>query len=229
VGKADFHIHTSLNDGTATVREVLDYVRDRTDLDVMAITDHDRLTGSYQALEIANEYRFEVVSGCEITTLHGHLLALFIDKPIPMWRPLDWTIGKIHEQGGLAYVPHPFSRNRRRHLRHSVLERVAPTLDIVEVFNAREVASASNLRALEFARQHSLPGGVGSDSHRPIEIGRAYVDVVPFVTPQELVVALRDGKVTGTLSGLGIHVRTWVDIGRKFMRTRVARLRSNAR
>jgi predicted metal-dependent phosphoesterase TrpH len=110
-----------------------------------------------------------------------------------------------------------------------VLERVAPTLDIVEVFNAREVASASNLRALEFARQHSLPGGVGSDAHRQIEIGRAYVDVAPFVTPQELVVALRDGKVTGTLSGLGIHVRTWVDIGRKFMRTRVARLRSNAR
>ena len=53
--------------------------------------------------------------------------------------------------------------------------------------------------------------------------------IAPFVTPQELVVALRDGEVTGTLSGLGIHVRTWVDIGRKFMRTRVARLRSNAR
>src|SRR3977135_97562 len=73
VGKADFHIHTSLNDGTATVREVLDYVRDRTDLDVMAITDHDRLTGSYQALEIANEYRFEVGTGGEINTLNGDL------------------------------------------------------------------------------------------------------------------------------------------------------------
>ena len=32
MGKADFHMHTSLNDGTATVREVLNYVRDRTDL-----------------------------------------------------------------------------------------------------------------------------------------------------------------------------------------------------
>src|SRR3977135_1389537 len=59
VGKADFHMHTSLNDGTATVREVLNYVRDRTDLDVISITDHDRLTGSYQAIEIANGYRFE--------------------------------------------------------------------------------------------------------------------------------------------------------------------------
>ena len=68
MGKADFHMHTSLNDGTATVREVLNYVRDRTDLDVVAITDHDRLTGSYEALEIANEYDFDVFAGCEITT-----------------------------------------------------------------------------------------------------------------------------------------------------------------
>ena len=85
------------------------------------------------------------------------------------------------------------------------------------------------MRALEFARAHDLPGGVGSDSHRPIEIGRAYVDVAPFVGPQELLVALREGKVTGTLSGFAIHLRTWVDIGRKFMRTRAARLRSTAR
>src|SRR5207245_6730868 len=98
-GKADHHMHTTLNDGTATVREVLNYIRDRTDLDVVAITDHDRLTGSYEALELANEYRFDVVAGCEITTLHRHLLGLFLDKPLPMWRPLDCPIGKIHEQG----------------------------------------------------------------------------------------------------------------------------------
>ena len=55
------------------------------------------------------------------------------------------------------------------------------------------------------------------------------MDVAPFVTPQELLIALREGKVTGTLSGITIHMRTWVDIGRKFMRTRVARLRNSAR
>src|SRR5438445_568979 len=112
--------------------------------------------------------------------------------------------------------------------RRSVLERLVPTIDIVEVFNAREVASSSNVRAFEFARAHDLPGGVGSDAHRRVEIGRAYVDVAPFATPQELLVALREGKVTGTLSGIGIHVRTWIDMGRKLIRTRAARLRGNA-
>src|SRR5438105_11609812 len=140
VGKADFHMHTSLNDGTATVREVLNYVRDRTDLDVIAITDHDRLTGSYEALELANEYDFHVFAGCEITTLHGHLLALFIEKPIPMWRPLDWTIGRIHEQGGLAIAVHPFSMLTRSIGYRSfdgIMKNTSPEIyfDAVETFN----------------------------------------------------------------------------------------------
>src|SRR5256885_8553225 len=29
--------------------------------------------------------------------------------------------------------------------------------------------------------------------------------------------ALREGKVTGTLTGVGIHVRTWIDMGRKLI------------
>ena len=171
----------------------------------------------------------QVIVGEEITTADGELVGLYLEKRVAPGQSAERTIDLVHEQGGLAYVPHPFSRNRRRHLRRAVLESVAAKLDIVEVFNAREVASSSNVRALEFAREHSLPGGVGSDSHRAIEIGRAYIDIAPFVTPQELLVALREGKVTGTLSGFAIHVRTWVDIGQKFMRTRVARLRSSAR
>jgi predicted metal-dependent phosphoesterase TrpH len=180
VGKADFHIHTSLNDGTATVREVLDYVRDRTDLDVMAITDHDRLTGSYQALEMANEYRFEVVSGCEITTLHGHLLALFIEKPIPMWRPLDWTIGKIHEQGGLAIAVHPFSMLTRSIGFRSfdgIMKHPSPDIyfDAVETFNPSVAGRtcAAKIDRLNKSRFH-LPEVGCSDSHHLQGIGTGY-------------------------------------------------------
>src|SRR5437879_588548 len=196
-------------------------------LGAVCITDHDTIEGGLRLREMNTG--LQVIVGEEITTADGELVGLYLAKRVAPGLTAADTIDRIPVQGGLAYVPHPFSRNRRRHLRRSVLERVAPRLDVVEVFNAREVASSSNVRALEFARAHDLPGGVGSDSHRPIEIGRAYVDVAPFVGPEELLVALREGKVTGTLSGFAIHVRTWVDIGRKFMRTRVARLRSTAR
>src|SRR5437016_3034310 len=199
----------------------------KAELGAVCITDHDTIEGGLRLREMNTG--LQVIVGEEITTADGELVGLYLEKRVAPGLTADHTIDLIHEQGGLAYVPHPFSRNRRRHLRRPVLERVAPMLDVVEVFNAREVASSSNVRALEFARVHDLPGGVGSDSHRSIEIGRAYVDVAPFVGPEELLVALREGKVTGTLSGFAIHVRTWVDIGRKFMRTRVARLRSSAR
>jgi len=221
------HMHTEYSrDSRVTLAAFAELAR-KAQLGAVCITDHDTIEGGVRLREMGTG--LQVIVGEEITTADGEVVGLYLEKKVAPGLTAEHTIGLIHEQGGLAYVPHPFSRNRRRHLRHSVLERVAPTLDIVEVFNAREVASASNVLALEFARAHDLPGGVGSDSHRPIEIGRAYVDIAPFVTPMELLVALRGGKVTGTLSGFGIHVRTWIDIGRKFMRTRVARLRSSGR
>jgi predicted metal-dependent phosphoesterase TrpH len=225
--RLDMHTHTEYSRDSRV--SLADYARlaREAQLGAVCITDHDTIEGGLRLRELDTD--LQVIVGEEITTADGELVGLYLEKKVAPGLSAEHSIEAIHEQGGLAYVPHPFSRNRRRHLRRSVLERVASKLDIVEVFNAREAASASNLLALEFARAHDLPGGVGSDAHRPIEIGRAYVDVAPFVTPQELLIALREGKVTGTLSGFGIHVRTWVDIGRKFMRTRVARLRSNAR
>src|SRR5438445_5162064 len=221
------HTHTEYSPDSRTSLRVFAEAAAGEGLDVVCVTDHDTVEGALRLREM--DVPFRVVVGEEVHTREGELIGLFLQRAVPAGLPVAETIARIRDQGGLAYVPHPFSRNRRRHLRRAALERVAPKLDIVEVFNAREVASSSNVRALEFARSHDLPGGVGSDSHRPIEIGRAYVDVAPFVTPQELLIALREGKVTGTLSGIGIHVRTWVDTGRKFMRTRVARLRSSVR
>ena len=45
-GKADMHLHTLYSDGTAGVQALLDHVEHRTDLDVVAITDHERIDGA---------------------------------------------------------------------------------------------------------------------------------------------------------------------------------------
>ena len=50
---------------------------------------------------------FEVVVGEEVTTLGGHLLALFIERPIRPYRSLRTTIADIHDAGGLAIPAHP--------------------------------------------------------------------------------------------------------------------------
>jgi hypothetical protein len=194
--RLDMHMHTEYSrDSRVALADFAELAR-KAQLGAVCITDHDTIEGGLRLREM--DTGLQVIVGEEITTADGELVGLYLEKKVAPGLTAEHTIDLIHEQGGLAYVPHPFSQNRRRHLRRSILERVAPKLDIVEVFNAREAASSSNLRALEFARQHSIPGGVGSDSHRRIEIGRAYVDVAPFVTPQELLVALREGKVTGS-------------------------------
>jgi predicted metal-dependent phosphoesterase TrpH len=225
--RLDMHMHTEYSRDSRVMLADFAAIARETGLGAVCITDHDTIEGGLKLREMNTG--LQVIVGEEITTADGELVGLFLESRVAPGQSAAKTIDLIHEQGGLAYVPHPFSRNRRRHLRRAALEAVAASLDIVEVFNAREVASSSNVRALEFARAHDLPGGVGSDAHRRIEIGRAYVDVAPFATPAELLLALREGKVTGTLSGVGIHVRTWIDIGRKIIRTRVAQLRDIAR
>src|SRR5581483_7302091 len=80
-----------------------------TDLDVLAITDHDDLRASWEAQDLAGGYRAEVIAGMEITTLQGHLLALFLERPVKMLRSLEWTVQAVHDQGGVCIAPHPLS------------------------------------------------------------------------------------------------------------------------
>jgi predicted metal-dependent phosphoesterase TrpH len=71
-GAAD--IHSSIDDGMVSVPDILAAVANRGDLDVIAITDHNEISGSYQARELAAKlnYPFEVVTGMEVNTIEGH-------------------------------------------------------------------------------------------------------------------------------------------------------------
>jgi hypothetical protein len=108
-GRADMHIHTLASDGTAGVEEILDHVERRTDLDVIAISDHERIDAALAARSIARDrgLRAEVVIGEEVTTLGGHLLALYLDRPIRPYRSLRTTILDVHDAGGIAIPAHP--------------------------------------------------------------------------------------------------------------------------
>src|SRR5207245_6791074 len=137
----------------------------------------DRLTGSDEAMEMANEYKVAVLPGSELTTLHGHLLALYIEKPVPMWRPLEWTIGQIHEQGGLAIAVHPFSMLTRSIGFRSfdgIMKHASPAIyfDAVETFNPSVAGRtyAAKIKRLNDGRVHFPEVGC-SDSHRRGGIG----------------------------------------------------------
>ncbi len=177
-GKADIHIHSSVGDGMAAVSAILDFVEQNTELDVIAITDHDSIEGSYQAGELASKrgYRFQVVPGMEVTTVEGHLLALYIENPVPSFRPLEETVEAIHAQGGLCIVPHPMSWLTDSISRRS-LERILSSaeqslyIDGIEIINATLAGSISNRRARNFNCKHQLAETGGSDAHFLAAVG----------------------------------------------------------
>lgn len=177
-GLADLHMHTDCSDGKYSVRELLDYVaRQRPNLDVIAITDHDTLDASLWALEQQSAYSFEIVPGVEVSSRGGHVLALWVTRPIPAYLSLSETCQAIHEAGGLAVLAHPFHiemREARTHARRywrnpEVL--VESGIDAIEVHNAGIVTPGSNLAARWMALRIGLPCIGGSDAHTLNAIG----------------------------------------------------------
>jgi predicted metal-dependent phosphoesterase TrpH len=180
LGRADLHIHSAASDGVAGIDTILRHVQDETDLDVIAIADHERIDAALaaQAMAASRGYRFEVVVGEEVTTRSGHLLGLFLSRPIPPLRSLRWSIAAIHEQGGLAIPAHPLvllpgsiSARRLRTLLADADLAVHP--DGIEVLNPTTVGRRGHIRAVAFAADHGLAALGNSDAHMPSQIGQA--------------------------------------------------------
>jgi predicted metal-dependent phosphoesterase TrpH len=175
LGLADLHLHTLASDGLIGARDLVDFVEHQTDLDVIAVTDHDETSAAAEAAEWAarQQYRVQVVPGVEVTTREGHLLVLFVSERPPALRPLRATAEWVRERGGLCIAPHPFTRWTHS-LSASALAAclaVPGLLCGVEVLNASLAGRASRPRALAFAHQHSLAQVGSSDAHMVAMIG----------------------------------------------------------
>jgi len=148
-----------------------------------------------------------VIIGQEVRTTTGDLIALYIEKPIPVGKSPAEAAALIHEQGGLAGLAHPFDRYRQGAGRsgwEKELEEVTPLLDFVEIWNARLFLGDGNAQAAEFARKFEIPGIAVSDAHTTIEVGVAYTILEGEVDTAELLKAALPGArlITGKGSRL---------------------------
>jgi hypothetical protein len=199
LGRADLHVHTLASDGTATVAEVLE-AAEAAELDVVAITDHERIDAALAGRAMAAERggRLGVVVGEEITTLGGHLLGLFIEEPIRPFRSLRTSIAEIHEQGGLAIPAHPLVPAvplcaqgwALRRLLRDPDPRVRP--DGLEVFNPTTVGRPGHRRSVEFARAHGLAMLGNSDAHTAAQVAQGH-STFPGRTPEDVRAAILAG------------------------------------
>ncbi len=179
LGKADLHMHSTYSDGMATVEQILHHVQHNTDLDVIALTDHDVIEGALRARDLWSQgsYRFDFIVGEEISTKEGHLLALFIEQRIPRGLSMERSIDLVHEQGGLAIVAHPLNPIFRHSCQREVLERIYANNDVwldgIETWNASFCGIRANQIAMGVNREVYGWAEVGnSDAHTLGAIGR---------------------------------------------------------
>lgn len=181
MGTADLHIHTRYGDGMATVPEVLDHVAERTALDVIAVTEHDSLRAGEEARNEAARrgMRVQVICGEEITTLDGHLLALFVDRPVESFQRMEPTLEQIHRLGGLAVIPHPLSWLTRS-VSARVIQRIAAVrndgvhFDAIEEYNLSPAGRVTSARARRLNARYRFASVGSSDAHFAESIGSAY-------------------------------------------------------
>jgi predicted metal-dependent phosphoesterase TrpH len=182
--KIDLHVHTCYSrDAVTTLKEVVTYSKKR-GLDGVAITDHDTIVG---ATKLQNSDLI-VISGIEITTLNGHLLALNVTTPIPPKLDINETIQIIHEAGGIAVAPHPTAIHRSAPSRHTA------SYDAIEVLNSADIPfQFLTYLNQKLATRLSLPQTAGSDSHYGPEIGAAYTVIAADPDVDEIIRAIKKG------------------------------------
>ncbi len=214
-GAADIHIHSSASDGMASVADILEFVAKKGELDVIAITDHGELSGSYEARELAakRNYPFEIVIGMELNTLDGHLLALFLESPVPSGKHLIETIAAVHAQGGLCIAPHPtspFSESINLKDIEDIIKKDDPGIyfDGIETFNATIMGKFSNNRIKKINEKYKLAEMSSSDAHFLICVGSGYT-----LFPGHTAADLRKGILERTTIPMQGHYASYFQIG----------------
>lgn len=163
-------------------------------LDAFFITNHNTINGFSSLLEYQQNHdkykKIRVYPGEEITTDQGiHVLAFGLNQTVKAGYSLEEILDIIKSQGAVSCSPHPFG------LSNGLRERAA-LCDLIEVFNSNNVDRYSNLRAYHFAKASNLIPVAGSDSHVASTLGRCTNMIDSENNLDDILYALRHGKVT---------------------------------
>jgi len=108
--KLEPHLHTLHSDGRDTVADMFAACKSA-GYQAVALTDHNTISGLAEAERAARDLDLVLVPGVEVTTFHGHAVALGVTS-VPEWRDLeargmDALASDVHAQGGVLSVAHP--------------------------------------------------------------------------------------------------------------------------
>ena len=204
LGKADVHIHSIASDGTASAAQILDYAENQTDLDLIAIADHERIEAAVECQRLARERgsRVEVIVAEEVTTRSGHLLGVFLQARLKRNQRLETTVAEIHEQGGLAIVPHPFSAFTLGMRKNAIMRVHLSTdplvyWDALEGYNPSTAGRYGRAATARIAADLGLPLVGNSDAHTIDTMGDGHT-LFPGTTADDYRRAILAGTTSGS-------------------------------
>jgi predicted metal-dependent phosphoesterase TrpH len=172
VGVADPHCHTTASDGMV---EPAQLVRQAVaaGLDLIAVCDHDTMAAAAAVAARGEEAGLAVIRGQEITTRwpgQTHVVGWFLERPVRSRMSLEDTVDAIHDQGGLAVIPHPFMPTYFASAQPGMLLRLLEhrSVDGIEVVHPSPTGPRRRAALQAFYQEHQdrLGARVGaSDSH----------------------------------------------------------------
>jgi len=172
MGIADPHCHTTASDGMVEPAELVQAaisVR----LDLIAVCDHDTMAAAAEVAARGEAAGLGVVRGQEVTTrwpAQTHVVGWFLERPVRSRMSLEDTVDAIHDQGGLAVIPHPFMPTYFASAQRSMLLRLLDrrAVDAIETLHPSPMGRRRQaaLEAFYDEHQERLGARVGaSDSH----------------------------------------------------------------
>lgn len=203
--KADLHVHTNCSGDCLMSVEKIIAVCIKKGINCIAVTDHNTVEGAFL---LQKKAPFRVIVGEEIKTSEGEIIGYFLQDEIRSGLTPEETVAEIKKQGGLVCVPHPFDRMRTSKLTNEALYRIIDRVDLLEVFNSRNVFDADNAMALRMAAERGFPMTVGSDSHWPGEIGSSHMEMDDFTGPGDFCRVVAGARRITCKSGILVHVGT---------------------
>ena len=197
--RIDLHLHSRYShDGRSTLEELIERCAE-CGLDRIALTDHNTVEGALALAEIAPDL---AIVGEEAKTREGEVIGLFITRRLPPYMRAEDVMDMIHEMGGLTYVPHPLDRHRSNFSTERIAE-LAGRIDIIETYNAW-CEPAENQAAARLAKDLEKVSATGSDAHAASELGRSWMEIDDYTTPQDFLEKLRTARhVITPSSGTG--------------------------
>jgi predicted metal-dependent phosphoesterase TrpH len=207
--RIDMHVHSQYSRDSIIPIETLLRVWERSGI-IPIVCDHDSIAGSQRAIGEIRAYQPEVplLYAEEISTADGEIIGIFLNEEIPPGLSAAETLDCIHDQNGLSIIPHPFCHYRSKALKREVMDDLISRIDIIEGHNARVLSDTDNERAVAYATKAHKPLSAGSDAHIPMELGRNYLEMPVFETPEDLLSSLKAASLFFARSRSSVHATT---------------------